>query len=231
MDKKQLFLDGEGDQYYLRNKEHLKDFISRGTSILERFVNDNISLFNKKINILEIGCCSGYNLRYLQEKLGDKIEMKANGIDPSLKAIEEGNLAIDNKYKECIKLQQGTSDHLPFEDESMDIVLIGFCLFWVDRKYLFKSISEADRVLRNGGIIVLEDFDTAIPYKRENVHNKDAYTYKMNYAKLFLANPQYYLLNKFGYSHAGLGFHTDIQERISTSILYKEDEETAYRNA
>lgn len=117
-------------------------------------------------------------------------------------------------------MQQGISDSLSFEDESMDIVLFGFCLFWVDRKYLFKSISEADRVLKSGGIVILEDFDTAIPYKRENSHNNDAYTYKMDYSKLFTANPQYYLLNKYNYSHSGDNFNIDIQERISTSILY-----------
>lgn len=74
--------------------------------------------------------------------------------------------------------------------------MFGFSLFWVDRKYLFKSVSEADRILKNGGFLFITDFDTVNPYKRINIHNKDTYTYKMNYSNIILSNPQYCLVEK-----------------------------------
>ena len=106
--------------------------------------------------------------------------------------------------------------------------MFGFSLFWVGRKYLFKSISEADRILKDGGIIFLTDFDTKNPYKRINQHDKYAYTYKMNYSNLFLSNPQYYLIEKITYSHSGFNFNPEVQERVSAQILYKDFENNVY---
>lgn len=130
-----------------------------------------------------------------------------------------------DKIKELnlnIELIQGTADSLPFDDEQFNIVIVGFCLYWVDRKYIMKSICEIDRVLKTGGYIFLEDFDTKIPRMRINKHNTDMYTYKMNYADLFLANPQYYLCSKEYFSHGKNKFDADVQERISAQILYKD---------
>ena len=44
----------------------------------------------------------------------------------------------------------------------------------------------------------------------------------MDYAKLFLANPQYYLVEKRSLLEMGDGFNPDIQERRSLQILYKD---------
>lgn len=227
MNAKKIFLESEGDAYYSRNKSVLERTISKGTKILDSFIQDN-NLLDSNKRILEIGCCSGYNLKYLCKKYYPKLE--GSGVEPSLMAVEDGN------KKNCetvpllnLKLIQGTSDKLDFDDDSFDMVLVGFCLFWVDRKYLFKTIAEIDRVLKTGGYVILEDFDTNIPYIRDNKHNVDAFTYKQNYSNLFLANPQYFLIQKNNYSHAGDEFHLDIQERISTCILYKEKIENAYQ--
>ena len=99
--------------------------------------------------------------------------------------------------------------------------MFGFSLFWVGRKYLFKSISEADRILKDGGIIFLTDFDTKNPYKRINQHDKYAYTYKMNYSNLFLSNPQYYLIEKITYSHSGFNFNPEVQESFSPNFIQR----------
>ena len=72
------------------------------------------------------------------------------------------------------------------------ILLFGFSLFWVGRNYLFRSVAEADRILKPGGYLLLTDFDTINYYKRVNVHNEDAFTYKMNYANLFKFLLEYY---------------------------------------
>lgn len=83
-------------------------------------------------------------------------------------------------------------------------------------------VAVADRVLKPGGFIFLEDFDTGIPFIRKNKHNKDTFTYKYDYSKIFLSNPQYYLCEKTSYSHKDYEFSKEIQERVSAYIIYKE---------
>lgn len=157
--------------------------------------------------------------------------MNGYGVDPSKKAIQYGKKRIDD-LNYPIELFQGTSDELPFPDNMFQIVVLGFCLFWVDRKYLFRTVAEVDRVLQTGGILLINDFDTIVPYKRMNCHNKDAFTYKMDYSRLWLSNPQYYLIGKMNYSHESeTMFHADIQERVSATILYKEEIDNAYIHA
>ena len=50
----------------------------------------------------------------------------------------------------------------------------------------------------------------------------------MNYSMLFLSNPQYYLIEKKSYSHENDFFDSDIQERVSAQILYKDYEDNVY---
>ena len=143
----------------------------------------------------------------------------AYGIDSSREAIDYGNRLFNT---DKIYLEQGTADELPFCDDEFDVVMVGFCWFLVDRKYLMKALAEVDRVLKEDGVLAVWDFDTKIPYMRINIHNKNVPTYKMDLAKLIEGNPQYYLAEKRSYSHVGEGFVYDRQERCSLNIFVKE---------
>lgn len=216
-------MDSEADAWFFRNKRYLEERleVSEGTKRVLEFLEGQKepgSWTGK--NILEIGACYGYNLKYLSDRLGTT----CYGIEPSAAAINYGK----EKYNGVIHLEQGTSDDLPYESEKFDVVIMGFCMYWVGRKYLMRTVAEADRVLKENGYLMLIDFDTAMPYKRVNVHNSEVWTYKMQYVNLFLANPQYYLVNKTNYSDISMAFSEDIQERISFNVLYKEKIEDAY---
>lgn len=218
MDPKKLFLESEGDKYYQRNKTALINSIGLDTKFYASFLSN---IADKNTNLVEIGAGNGRNINYLKNVL----QCSVSGIEPSSDAVSDGNEMFFNNQDVLIK---GTSDALPYADESADIVLFGFSLFWVGRKYLFRSIAEADRILKEGGYLLITDFDTTLPYKRYNTHNKDAWTYKMNYSNLFLSNPQYYLIEKKSYSHSNDFFDKDIQERVSAQILYKDYEDNVY---
>lgn len=99
--------------------------------------------------------------------------------------------------------------------------MMAFCMFWVDRKYAMKVITEVDRVLKKGGYLATWDFDTKIFYRRANVHNANVPTYKYDLANLFLGNPQYSLIEKRSFSHMGNTFHKNVQERCALNVLYK----------
>lgn len=132
------------------------------------------------LKILEIGCCCGYNLEYLCRKYG----FEGYGIEPSSEAVSHGNDLVKDR-SEKIVLIKGTADELPFEEDEFDIVMIGFCMFWVDRKYIMRIVAEVDRVLKEEGVLAIWDFDTRIPFKRDNLHNKNVLTYKYDLAQLF----------------------------------------------
>lgn len=219
---KQEVLRSEGDAYFLRNTEQTgKIKLSHGAYLLDEFLANNRDFAKRGNRILEVGCCYGYNLAYLCEKHG----MMGCGVEPSQKAVEHGNSLYKDKE---ITLLVGTADSLPYEDSSFEIVMLGFCLFWVDRKFLLRAVAEADRVLCTGGLLAVWDFDTALPYRRINTHNEQVPTYKQNIGAMFTANPQYYLIEKRSFSHQGKCFHKDIQERLALEVFYKEDIENSY---
>ena len=218
---KETVLESEGNSYFQRNIEKTGQIpVATGCKLFAETLKK--CKIQSLLRVLEIGCCYGYNLKYLH----DKFNMECYGIEPSNKAVEYGNdLYCDDK----IKLKQGTADELDFSDEMFDVVMIGFCWFWMDRKYLVKALSEVDRVLKTDGWLAIWDFDTQIPYIRNNVHNANVPTYKYDLSKLFVNNPQYYLVEKRMFSADGdIVFEKDIQMRCALHVLYKENEERAY---
>jgi len=176
------------------------------------------------MEILEIGCSSGYNLAYLCARHN----LEGFGIEPSREAIREGTEWAAEHSEVKLHLSVGTSDDLPFEDDLFDIVIFGFCLYCTDRRYLLRSVSESDRVLKHGGFLVIDDFQVPTACRRPNKHDNNLFTFKYDYAQLFLSDPCYSLIERTSYSHSSMGFASEIQERISTSILYKEMLEDIY---
>ena len=109
------------------------------------------------------------------------------------------------------------------------MVVFGFCLYLIDRKDLFQSISEADRVLKDGGLLAIIDFDPSKPYKNLYSHKQGIKSYKNNYSDIFLSSGHYALMDKHSYSHEGSTFHETVDERVSISLLFKQ-EEKVYSN-
>lgn len=223
MDSKNIFLHGEGDAYFERNYQ--KDGISKGTAIFTEFLKRNPIISSGGGNLLEIGCCDGRNLIYLTQNF----KIQSFGVEPSEKAIKYGKDMIHSKGIANVELLQGTSDDLPFEENRMDFVILGFCMVWVDRQHLLKTASEVDRVLKRGGFLLIEDFDVPNPVQRPYKHNASIFTYKHDYSSLFLGDPSYSLIEKRSYSHSSNAFDPRIQERVSTCILYKEMLEDVYQ--
>ncbi len=93
-----------------------------------------------------------------------------------------------------------------------------------------KILSEADRVLKAGGLFVIWDFDVSIPCCRQNIHNANTPTFKINQNNLFSNNPEYFLVEKRAFSDDGKKiFDFDPQNRCSLSIFYK-DSKNAFVN-
>ncbi len=169
--------------------------------------------------ILEVGASNGHQLHKLQQLTG----CEAFGIDPSGSAVADGKI----KYP-GLGLEVGTADRLEFPDASFDAVIFGFCLYLVDRGLLMRTAAEADRVLRHGGRLMIVDFDPAVVHRRPFAHQPGLWSYKMDYADLWLANPEYVLVEKCSYSHEGDKFHADPGERVAAWVLAKQAHDDAY---
>ena len=208
------FLNGEANNWFNRNRQGLR---SPDDSIGVNSVTSMLLPFKDEISsILEIGCSDGSKLR----SLGKILEAKGFGIDPSTDAISAGNNIADSTVE--VQLSVGTAAKLHFEDAFFDIVLFGFSLYLVDRDLLFQSVSEADRVLKPGGFLVIQDFNPGVRHKRPYAHLDGLFSYKNSYAELFTASGHYFEAEKVSFSHSKGSFDKDPHERISISMLYKE---------
>lgn len=208
-----IFLDGEGDGWFGRNKEVVNSkSIFYETDTIKRVLQSHK---NNIKDVLEIGCSNGAKLNDLCQFFN----ANGAGVDPSSEAIREGG----GQYKD-LDLSVGVASSLPYRDKFFDLVYFGFCLYLLDREDVFKAVSEADRVLKSGGFLAILDFDPKQRHKRPYTHKPGLFSYKTTYSDFFTAGGHYYLVAKDSFSHGGGGFATDSDERVSISILYKEPE-------
>lgn len=206
----EVFKESEADSWFLRNK----DIFDKKTDDL--IVNTIIDLNIPFNDVLEVGCSNGYRLNILNNKKSGSF----NGIDPSKKAIEDGK----NNFKN-INLEIGTAEKLPYKDNQFDLLIFGFCLYVCDREDLFEIASEANRVLKKGGHIIILDFDSPYPYANNYHHLDGLKSYKMNYSEMFLWNPKYTLKHKHILSHDFTEDISKVDDRISLSIILKQNNE------
>lgn len=138
------------------NYDNLNRMISLGTDQgWRKKVLKMVSATNPT-NILDIATGTG-DLAILLSK-SDALSI--TGLDLSAGMLEVGkqkikSLKLDNK----IKMVQGDSENLPFQDNSFDAITVGFGI----RNFedLEKGLSEILRVLKPGGVFVI--LETSVP--------------------------------------------------------------------
>jgi SAM-dependent methyltransferase len=187
-----IFLGGEGDAWYGRNKDALA---SRPDDLLTKYLLAS-DLEGKKI--LDIGCGNGHRLSLIS---GERY-----GIDPSAEAV--------CSIAPPIKAQVGVSHQLDYPDALFDVVIISFVFHWLDRSVLLKTVSEIDRVLKDSGTLCIMDFYPDRPHKRRYHHREDVelFTYKQDYSKLFLESGIYQLESKTFFMHPDLTVGAEITD-------------------
>jgi hypothetical protein len=81
--------------------------------------------------------------------------------------------------------------------ELVDIAVVASVFHWVDRGVLSRAVSNVDTAIKDGGWLVIADFDSpflrANPYK----HFAGAYTYKQDYAQIFNSLGIYHTIYHF----------------------------------
>jgi ubiquinone/menaquinone biosynthesis C-methylase UbiE len=213
MSNKDFFEDGEADRLFSRN---IDEFASGEKEPSIGMLCDWLEPFSGDIQtILEIGCGNGYRLSLLSNSLN----ADGFGVEPSRKALKHLSRTSPN-----LSTKVGFGDDVPFADNLFDLVHLGFYLYLVDRNKYLRCISEADRLLKFGGFLSIIDFDTPSPYSNPYAHKKGVFSHKIDNASIFVASGLYSIVNKFHFSHSNFFFDKDIDQRISLTLLFKENE-------
>ena len=207
-----IFLESEGDQWYQRNAAVLtRDEIFPDVEIILSHYTEDSS----PARVLEVGCVNASKLSTICERTG----AQGYGVDPSAAAVADGM-----KADPSLSLTVGIASQLDFADETFDLIFIGFCLYLVDRKDIYKVVAEADRVLKPSGRLAIMDFDPPVRHKRKYHHKEGIYSYKSQYGDFFTAAGHYHTIAKKSFSHSSEYFSADANERVALTLLHKEED-------
>ncbi|MFH1920437.1 MAG: class I SAM-dependent methyltransferase [Planctomycetota bacterium] len=128
---------------------------------LARILRAYFSL-DDSLRILDVGCGTGLILEYLSS-LSDKYSLF--GIDGSQVMLNQArNLLLGNGRSATLSL--GTCDDLPFADESLDVVVATRFIHLFDHEDKKRIYTEFLRVLRPGGIVVVEYYARSFAWVR-----------------------------------------------------------------
>lgn len=210
MKQKEIFLQSEGDAWFTRNQQGVATRELPDDDALLREIIDFLPVNTKGPKVLEVGCGDGTRLAWLK----DNLHADCYGIEPSVQAVATA-------CAKGINVQQGTADVLPFDNQSFDIVIFGFCLYLCDREDLFRIANEANRVLRMPGWLMMMDFYSPIPQARAYHHRPGVQSYKMDYRTLFTWHPDYECMTHKVRHHSEMGYTDAPDEWVAVSVLRK----------
>ena len=184
MKQEEAFLKGEGDAWFRRNKDKMRTGEDKVLSAIRQ-----CSI--KPVGVLEYGCCDGYRLI----RIRNEFKCECVGVEPAWAALYEGR----NAAREAgVHMFQGSAATFDVREPGLyDLVIFGFCLYLCDREDLFKIVMLADRVLADGGHLIIHDFFPNEPQSRIYEHAPELRSYKMDHSKLFTCNPAYKLVEYF----------------------------------
>ena len=163
------FAGGEANEWLKRNKNKVT---ADGDPVLHSLKLNKI----EPKNLLEVGCADGWRLREI-EKLYPQCQ--TTGVDPLLVKPHKNSFF------------GGAHDLNFLGNATFDVVVYGFCLYLCDRDDLFNIAKEGDRVLKDGGHIVVYDFHSTRPSKMPYKHHKGVFSYHFSYENLWNWNPAY----------------------------------------
>jgi SAM-dependent methyltransferase len=192
-EQEKVFVEQEADAWFNRNPAVVEP-VAANHRVLKAL--NSIELPSEGC-LLDIGGATGsVSAGFLR----DHPKWKVRVVEPSAKAIAAGKQAFPK-----LDFAQGSisqREGMPWIDSDVVIVSGVFCV--VDRNVLTQAIANVDAALKNGGLLVISDFDSpslrANPYK----HYPGLFTYKQDYAEIFRTLGTYQLISRQSSKFDGL---------------------------
>lgn len=191
MRQAQEFLSGEGEAWLDRNLNKIKP---ENDPVLEALNKYKIT----PRKVLEVGSANGWRLEIMERMWGCETE----GLDPCYASKRAPSKA---------QVWAGTADKLEYSDTAdYDTVIYGWCLYLCDPEDYFKIALEGDRVLKDGGYLIVYDFHADHPYKTSYKHKKGLFSHHYDFSKLWLSHPAYSVYGR------------TVQAETSVTVLHKD---------
>jgi len=208
MGQENLWINGEGNNWFSRNKDYLYSWQAKNDLPLQLI--EKFRFVPKKV--LDVGCGNGVRLAAITQKYS----AECYGIDPSKDAVGDGK----RRYP-SIRLSVGVASDLKFQESEFDLVLVNFVFHWMAREKLLRAVSEIDRVLQWEGYLLIGDFLPTSPCRVKYHHLPDveAWTYKQNYSELFTSSNLYHLVGAITGSHMAESISADAASDYRTSYF------------
>lgn len=209
--QEQIFAAFEGDQWFKRNKDGLERFDPAADFSLK--VMELYRLHPRRV--LEVGAASGFRLAAISQRYGARVV----AVEPSVEATLHGKTSFPG-----VEFVRGQAYAIPLQ-ASFDLIIINFVFHWIDRTHLLRSVAEIDRLLVDGGFLIIGDFYPANLTKVRYHHlaEQELYTYKQNYAATFLASGLYHPVGLITADHSSKAPMGEVgeAERVGVWLLRK----------
>jgi SAM-dependent methyltransferase len=207
-----VFIRSEGDRWFDRNRTALDVFKADADLPLKL-----LELYDlRPERVLEIGAANGFRLAAIEKRSGGQVV----AVEPSEQAIANGKTKFP-----FVNFVRGSANNLPLK-RPFGLIIVNFVFHWIDRANLLCVVSEIDRLLEDGGFLIIGDFQPVnrlrVPY--HHLENGAVRTYKQNYAEVFLASGMYHSVSFLTAHHAAkkLDPLANEQERIAAWLLRKD---------
>lgn len=199
----------EGDRWFERNLQSL-----RKIDDIVIFLIDLYNLYPSKV--FELGSSNGYRLARIKEKF----DCYVIGVEPSHKAC------FDGRKNFSLEMIRGVGSEIPIKDNVFDLVIVNSVFHWIDRQNLLKTVSELDRILKDGGFIIIGDFFPDYLYLKVRYHHlsdKHVFTYKQDYSKIFTFSGIYKKIATLTYDVSDKKLKTSIGRdyKFSVTLMQK----------
>ncbi|HME53835.1 MAG TPA: class I SAM-dependent methyltransferase [Candidatus Lokiarchaeia archaeon] len=129
---------------------------------MRKAVSDQMLQWNKNgdissvHDILDIGCGTGHLIKVIHDELGQRgMNTVMHGVDIGTASISECKTFLVDAGLDNVDVKEGDAANLPFEDNSMDLILSSLSLHHWSKPG--QSLEEIHRVLRVGGRFILFD--------------------------------------------------------------------------
>jgi SAM-dependent methyltransferase len=209
-DQTGLFVDFEGDNWYRRNRAALERFDPSADPAMQ-MIRQHVAAPR---SVIEIGASNGGRVDAIVQATG----ARGVAVEPSPEAIADGR----RRYPR-VEFLQGAAHEVPVHG-TFDLVIANFVLHWISRGLLLRSVSELDRLVSDGGYLLIGDFAPPAPARVAYHHlpDRDVFTYKQNYAELFASSGIYRLEGEILFGHGqGTGQHVGESDRCAVWLLRK----------
>lgn len=216
-----ILWDKESDAYTKRGHEDGQKYLYRDKANRRFWVNEFLKVSpifspNPQV-ILDLGCGYGGTIHEIFDKFNNA---KIIGIDPGEETLK---MARENNQAPNVEFKKGHSHQIDLPDNSVDVVNLCMVLQWVPRKYLIQTIAEINRVLKEDGIVYINEFLTNRPVYSQSVHNSLVYIFKDDYAKYFTAFPWFREVYRFVYK-----IESGEDQQRYTAVIKKYKNEDVY---